>query len=149
MSSSEALRPVRLLRAAVGTALLGGFMLATPAAAHVSAQPTAASVYTMSAGRLGAVTAAVLALIGVIVGILALARPTSRFGIDNGRLGANTALAAGLTATALGGLVAAASDGSLGTGNGLGGAVVALVMGLVAMTLGGRAVARSRHSVRD
>jgi uncharacterized protein DUF6223 len=149
MSSSGALRSVRPLLAAVGTAQLGGFVLAAPAAAHVSAQPSAASVYTMSAGRLGATTAAVLGLIGVVVGGLALARPTGRFGTVNGRLGVNVALAAGLIAMALGGLVVATSDGSLGTGNGLGGAIVALIVGLIAMALGGRAIARSRHSVRE
>ncbi|MFF1417835.1 DUF6223 family protein [Streptomyces sp. NPDC058280] len=150
MSSSGALRSVRLPLAAAGAALLGVFVLAAPAAAaHVSAQPSAASIYTMSAGRLGATTAAVLGLIGVVIAGLALARPTGRFGTDNGRLGANTALAAGLIAMALGGLVVATSDGSLGTGNGLGGAIVALIVGLIAMALGRRALARSRHSVRE
>ncbi|MEU9185533.1 DUF6223 family protein [Streptomyces sp. NPDC048484] len=147
MSSSVALRSVRLLFAAVGIALLGVFALAAPAAAHVFAQPSAASVYTMSAGRLGATTAAVLGLIGMVVGGLALARPAGRFGTHNGRLGVGVALAAGLIAVALGGLVAGTSDGSLGTGNGLGGAIVALIVGLIAMALGGLALARSRHTV--
>jgi hypothetical protein len=129
-----------------GAALLGGFGLAEPAAAHLSAQPIAASVYTMSAGRLGASVAAVLGLTGVIIGGLALARPTSRIGTGTGRLGASVALAVGLIGVALGGLVVATSDSGIGTGNGRGGAYVALVVGLIAIVLGGLALARSRRT---
>jgi hypothetical protein len=129
-----------------GAALLGGFGLAAPAAAHLSAQPIAASVYTMSAGRLGASVAAVLGLTGVIIGGLALARPTSRIGTGNGRLGASVALAVGLIGIALGGLVVATSDSGIGTGNGRAGAYVALVVGLIAIVLGGLALARSRRT---
>ncbi|TPQ20654.1 DUF6223 family protein [Streptomyces sporangiiformans] len=137
--------PVRRVLAVAAAALLGVFVLAAPAAAHVSGQPTAADVYTMSAGRLGATVAAVLGLTGVVIGGLALARPAGRFGTGSGRLGTIVALAAGLIAMALGGLVVATSDGGIGTGNGLGGAVVALVVGLIAMVLGGLALARSRR----
>ncbi|HWM39500.1 MAG TPA: DUF6223 family protein [Streptomyces sp.] len=143
MSASEALRPVRCVFAVAGAALLGVLALAGPAAAQVSAQPVAASVHTMSAGRLGATSAAVLGLIGAVIGGLALARPAGRFGHGSGRLGAVVALAAGLSGMALGGLVVATSDGGLGTGNGLGGAYVALVVGLIAMALGGLALTRS------
>ena len=146
MSSSGTLKSVRLVLAAAAAALLGGFGLAAPAAAHVSAQPTAASVYTMSAGRIGASVAALLGLSGVIISGLALARPTRRIGTGNGRLGATMALAAGLIGMALGGLVVATSDGGIGTGNGRGGAYVALVVGLIAMVLGGLALARSRRT---
>lgn len=147
MSSPEALRPVRLTLAVAAAALLGVFVLAAPAAAHTSVQPTAASVTDMSAGRLGATTAAVLALIGVIIGGLALARPAGRFGTGSGRLGAGAALSAGLIGMAIGGLVVATSEGGLGTGNGLGGGIVALVVGLIAVSLGGLALARCRHTV--
>jgi hypothetical protein len=117
--------------------------LAAPAAAPDS---IAASVYTMSAGRLGAIVAALLGLIGVVIGGLALARPTGRFGTGNGRVGAISALAAGLIGMALGGLVVATSDAGIGTGNGRGGAYVALVVGLIGMALGGLALARSRRT---
>ncbi|MCX4474576.1 DUF6223 family protein [Micromonospora sp. NBC_01655] len=146
MSSSGTLRSVRLVLAVAGAALIEGLGLAGPAAAHVSAQPAAASVYTMSAGRLGAAVAAVLGLTGVVIGGLALARPTSRFGTGNGRLGATMALAAGLIGMALGGVVVATSDSGIGTGNGRGGAYVALVVGLIAMVLGALALARSRRT---
>jgi hypothetical protein len=45
----------------------------------VSVQPAAASVYDMGSGRLGAFVSAVLGLIGVVIGGLALAR-SSRTG---------------------------------------------------------------------
>jgi Family of unknown function (DUF6223) len=120
--------------------------LAAPAAAHVLAQPVAAGTYAMSTGRLGASSAAVLGLIGVVIGGLALARPTSRIGTGSGRLGALVALAAGLIAMALGGLVAATADGGVGTGNGLGGAYVAMGVGLIAVIVGGLALGRSRRT---
>ncbi|WP_433538418.1 DUF6223 family protein [Micromonospora sp. CA-249363] len=117
---------------AAASALLGGF--AAPD------QPLAASVTTMSAGRLGASVGGLLGLAGVIVGALALARPGSRVGTGSGMLGATVALASGL----LGALVVATSDSGIGTGNGRGGAYVALVVGLAALGLGGLALSRVR-----
>jgi hypothetical protein len=136
---------VRFVLAMAGAALIGGFGLVAPVAAHASAQPAAASVYAMSAGRLGAIVAALVGLIGVVIGWLALARSDGGIGTGNGRSGAIVALVAGLIGTALGGLVVATSDGGIGTGNGLGGAIVALVMGLIGMALGGLTLARSRQ----
>jgi hypothetical protein len=83
--------------------------------------------------------AAVLALLGVIVGGLALFR-------GGGRAGAVTAVGLGLLAAGAGGLHAARAAGGLGTGNGLAGAVVALAGGLLAVALGAVALARSRSS---
>ncbi|MFC8300761.1 DUF6223 family protein [Micromonospora orduensis] len=102
----------------------------------------AASVTTMSAGRLGASAAAVLGLIGVVVGGLALARPAA----GNARRRPAVAVAAGLIGVVLGGVVVATSDSGIGTGNGRGGAYVALVVGLVSIVLGGLALARSRRA---
>ncbi|MFG2847144.1 DUF6223 family protein [Kitasatospora sp. NPDC048296] len=121
-------------------------MFAEPAAAHTSVHPVAVSVYTLSAGRLGAIAAATPALTGVVVGGLALARSTGRIGAGPGRRGAVVALLAGLTGTALGALVAATASGGLGTGNGLGGACVALLAGLTGTALSGRALTRSRRA---
>ncbi|GAB2929781.1 hypothetical protein GCM10027280_16650 [Micromonospora polyrhachis] len=136
---------VRHLLAVTASVLAGGFGLAAPAAAHVTAQPIAASVTTMSAGRLGASVAAVLGLAGVVVGGLALARPAGRTR-GFGRLRAPVALVAGLIGMALGGLVVTTSDSGIGTGNGRGGAYVALLVGLVAVILGGLALVRSRRA---
>lgn len=142
MNSSGTTRAVRLVLGMAGSTLLGVVGIATPA---LAAQPAAATVYTMSAGRIGASVAAVLGLAGAIVGGLALARPASRIGTGAGRLGATVALAAGLIGVALGGLVAATAAGGVGTGNGLGGAYVALLVGLIGVVLGGLALARSRR----
>jgi hypothetical protein len=103
--------------AVAGAALLGVFALATPAAAHVLVQP-AASAYTLTAGRLWSLVAALLGLAGVVIGGLALARSAGRIGTGTGRRGAIVALVAGLAGTVIGGLVVAAADGGPGTGYG-------------------------------
>jgi hypothetical protein len=123
-------------------------LVATPtlAAAHELVPPVAVSVYAMSSGRLGAIAAGVLGVIGMVVGWLALVRPAGRFGPGSGRRSAIVALTSGLVGTALGGLVATTAKGGIGTGNGLGGALVALVVGLIAIALGGVALARSRRT---
>lgn len=69
----------------------------------------AVSGYAMSAGRIGAVVAALMGLIGVVIGGLALFRPAGRFGTASGRLGAIVALVVGLIAVAVGGLALARS----------------------------------------
>ncbi|MEU6034221.1 DUF6223 family protein [Actinomadura sp. NPDC047616] len=132
---------VRHLLAAAATALLSGIVLATPAAAHVSAEPAAAGAYDLSPGRLGAIVAALLGLVSVVIGGLVLARPTGR-----GRSRANMALAAGLIGMALGGVVVATADGGLGTGNGLGGGIVALTLGLIGTALSALSLTRSRQT---
>ncbi|MFG1839665.1 DUF6223 family protein [Micromonospora sp. NPDC049175] len=127
---------------------LGEIALAAPAAAHASVEPVAATALTMSSGRLGATTAVLLGLVGVVVGGLALARPASRVGSGSAPLGAVLALTLGLAGMVLGGVVVATSDGGIGTGNGRGGAFVALAVGLVGVVLGGLALARARRSAR-
>ncbi|GAA4055971.1 DUF6223 family protein [Streptomyces shaanxiensis] len=137
---------VRRVLTATAAALLGGFWLAAPAVAQAAAQPSAAGVTDLSAGRVVAIVAGVLGLVGAAVGVVALARPAGRFSAS-GRLGTVVPPAAGLTALALGGLVVATADGGLGTGNGLGGGVVAMVLGLIGVVLGGLARSRSRRLV--
>ncbi|MFE7323757.1 DUF6223 family protein [Streptomyces sp. NPDC057565] len=122
------------------------FALAAPAAAHASVQPIAASVYTMTPGRLGASMAALIGLTGLVIGGLALARSSGRIGTGNARNRALVALVASPISVALGGLVVATADGGLGTGNGLGGGIVAVLVGLIGTVLGGLALARSRRT---
>jgi hypothetical protein len=50
------------------------FGLAAPAAAQVSVQPAAAPVYTLTPERIVSSTAALVGLIGAVIGGLALAR---------------------------------------------------------------------------
>ncbi|WP_406497724.1 DUF6223 family protein [Streptomyces sp. NBC_00846] len=139
---------VRTVLAVAGAALISGLVLAEPAAADPSVQPVAASVYTLSAGRVGASLAALVGLLGAVNGGLALARHTGQghIGTWARRNGAVTALVAGLIAVVVGGSVAATADGGLGTGNGLGGAYVAMLVGLIAVTLGWLARSRSRRT---
>src|SRR5258708_34694600 len=82
------------LAALVVTALFGGLVYGVLVAAHVS-EPASITVYGVTARRLWATTAAMVALIGVAIGGLALARPASRFGTDSGRLGAIVVWGAG------------------------------------------------------
>jgi Family of unknown function (DUF6223) len=126
--------------------LVGAFGLAASAVAQVSDQPAAASVYTLSGGRIGAIVGGVLGLIGAVVGGRALSRSAGRNNTDNMRRGATVALVLGPIGLVIGGLVVATADGGVGTGNGLGGAVVAMVVGLIGTALGGLALARARHS---
>lgn len=91
----------------------------------------AAGVSDISAGRLGAIVAGVVGLIGIVIGGRALVRSASR-----SRSAGRTGMMLGLVAMVLGGLIMATADGGLGSGNGLGGAVVAAVLGLVATILG-------------
>ena len=133
-----------ILTALAAAALFGGLVHAVLVAAHGS-EPAATTVYGLTPRRLWATTVAVLALVGVVIGVLALARPAGRFGTASGRLGAIVALVAGLIAGVNGGLVLAIASGGPGTGNGVVGGVVALVLGLIATVLGGLALARSRR----
>jgi Family of unknown function (DUF6223) len=136
---------VRRLLTAAAAALLVGFDPATPAAAHVLAQP--ASAYGWTPERIWGSAAALLALVGVVIGGLALARSAGRIGNGDGGRGAIVALVAGLIAVVNGGLVVVTADGGLGTGNGIAGGYLALALGMIAMVLGGLARARSRRTV--
>ncbi|MGW8767512.1 DUF6223 family protein [Streptomyces sp. NPDC055815] len=137
---------VRTVLAVTGAVLVCGLAFAVPAAADPVVQPVAASVYTLSVGRVTSSVAAVVGLLGAVNGGLALARTAGPGHIAGWarRNGAVTALLAGAVAVVAGAVVAATADGGLGTGNGLGGAYVAMLVGVVALALGWRA--RSRRS---
>lgn len=138
-------RAFAIVLASLTTAgLFVGLVYAVLVAASVS-EPAATTVYGLTLRRLWATTALVLALVGVIIGGLALARPARRFGTHSGRLGAIAALAAGLIAAVNGGLNLAIANGGPGTGNGVVGGAAALVLGLIAVALGGLSLARCRR----
>ena len=132
-----------ILAALAAAALFGGLVHAVLVAAHVS-EPAATTVYGLTPRW--ATTVAVLALVGVVIGGLALAPTNSRFGTASGRLGAIVALVAGLIAVVNGGLVLAIATGGPGTGNGVVGGAMALGLGLMGTALGGLALARSRRT---
>ena len=132
-----------MFAAVVAAAVFGGLVHAVLVAAHVS-EPAATTVYGLTPRRLWATTVAVVALSGVVIGGLALARPASRFGTASGRLGAIVALVAGLIAVVNGGLNLAIATGGPGTGNGVVGGAAAFVLGLIALSIGRLALARCR-----
>jgi hypothetical protein len=124
--------------------LFAGLVYAVLVAAHIS-EPAAATVYGFTFRRLWATTVVMLALVGVVVGGLALRRSIGHIGTCNRRRGAIVALAAGLIAVVNGGLNLAIANGGPGTGNGVIGGAAALVLGLIAMILGRLALVRSRR----
>src|SRR6516165_1213585 len=136
---------VIILAGLAAAALFGGLVHAVLVAAHVS-EPAATTVYGLTHRRLWATSVAVLALVGVVIGGLALARPASRFGTASGRLGAIVALVAGLIAAVNGGLNLAVAKGGPGTGNGVVGGAAALVLGLIGMVIAGIILARFRSA---
>ena len=139
-------RTFAIILAAVGAAaLFGGLVYAVLMVAHVS-EPAITTVYGLTLRRLWATGAAAVALVGVVIGGLALARSASGFGTTSGRLGAIVALAAGLIAVVNGGLNLAMANGGPGTGNGVVGGAAAFVLGLIALALGGLAHARLRRT---
>jgi hypothetical protein len=113
-------------------------MIVAPVAAHASGGAS-----DIGSGRLLPTVAAVIGLIGVVIGRLALSR-SRRPG--NRRIGAIVAVVLGLISLIVGGLHAANSAGGFGTGNGRAGAIVAMVLGLVATVLGGLARVRSQRT---
>src|SRR5881409_2145077 len=131
-----------ILAALAAAALFGALVHAVLVAAHVS-EPAATTVYGLTPRRLWATTAAVLALVGVVIGGLALRRSAGRIGTGNGRMGVIVALVTGLIAVVNGGLNLAIAKGGPGTGNGVVGGAMALVLGLIAMALAALALARS------
>jgi cation transport ATPase len=135
-----------ILVALAAAALFAGLVHAVLVAAHVS-EPATTAVYGLTPRRLWATMVAVLALVGVVIGGLALRRSASRIGAGNGRMGAVVALVAGLIAAFNGGLNLTIAKGGPGSGNGVVGAAAALVLGLIGMVLGGLALARSRRSL--
>jgi hypothetical protein len=137
-----------ILGALAATALFGALVYTVLVAAQVS-EPAATTVHGLTLRRLWATTTAVLALVGVVIGGLALARPASLVGVDSGRLGPIVALVAGLLAVVNGGLNLAIANGGPGSGNGVVGGAVSFVLGLIALAVGGLALARCRRTALE
>jgi hypothetical protein len=133
---------VLILTVLAAATVFAGLVHAVLVTAHLS-EPAATTVYGLTVRRLWATTVALLALVGVIIGGLALRRSAGRIDTGSGRWRATVALVAGLIAVVGGGLNLAFATGGPGTGNGVVGGAAALVLGLVAMVLGGLAISRS------
>ena len=137
-----------ILAALAAAALFGGLVHAVLVAAHVS-EPAATTVYGLTPRRLWATAVAVLALVGMVIGGLALRRSAGRIGAGNGTLGAIVGLVAGLIAVVNGGLNLAIANGGPGTGNGVVGGAAAFVLGLIALAIGRLALARCRRTALE
>jgi hypothetical protein len=137
-----------VLAALAAAGLFAALVHAVLVAAHVS-EPAATTVYGVTPRRLWATTVAFVALIGLVIGGTALARPASRFGTASGPLGPIVALVAGLIGIVNGGLNVAVATGGPGTGNGVVGGAAAFVLGLAALALGGVALARGRRTTLE
>ena len=136
--------PRRSLTATAAAMMVGmaAIARATPAIAQAQVQPIAASVTDMSAGRATAIVAALLGLVGVVVGGLTLSRSRRQNQTGTGHRRGLLAMSAGAISIVLGLVVVATADGGLGTGNGLGGALVAVLIGVASTVLGGRVLFR-------
>jgi peptidoglycan/LPS O-acetylase OafA/YrhL len=95
---------------------------------------------TFTPDRLIATVAALAAFAGVIAGVLAMTRPSTRRPM--------IALVTGLTGLVVGTVVVVTADGGPGTGNGIVGGWAAVVLGLAATVLGGLAMSRRRGVIR-
>ena len=135
-----------ILAGLVAVAVFAGLVHLVLVAAHVS-EPAATTVQGLTSRRLWATMAALLALIGVVIGGLALRRSARRIGSGHGKRGGLIALAAGLIGLINGALNLAIATGGPGTGNGVIGAAAAVVLGLIAGVLGGLALARARRAL--
>ncbi len=99
----------------------------------------------LGSGRIIPTAAAFLGLLGIVLGGLALGRPS---GNRLGQFGASAAGVAGLISLIVGGLHAANSAGGFGTGNGLAGALLAIGFGTISIVISGLAM-RSRRLKRE
>src|SRR6185295_8711978 len=135
-----------ILGALAAVAVFGWLVHMVLVAAHLS-EPTPTAVYGMTPRRLWATAVAVLGLVAVSLGGLALRQAAGRMGNGNGRIWAIVAMTAGLIAAVNGSLNLALAKGGPGSGNGVIGGAAALVLGLISTALGGLALARVRRRI--
>jgi hypothetical protein len=136
-------RKVRVVTAV--TSLLGTLVVSAALAAPASASGSAAAVdaYQLTFGRIGATTGAALALVGVVFGVMALVRASSR------RRAAITAGTLGLAGVVTGAVFIAIAEGGPGTGYGVVGSWVSFVLGPIALLLAWRGLAASRRDTGE
>jgi hypothetical protein len=118
-------------------------IMAAPAFAHASGDPVAIGI---TPGRLSSMIGAVVGLISIISGGLAL-RPSARVRFKKRE--ATIALVGGLICIVLSIVHLARATGDFGTGSGKLGAIVAIVLGITGMVLGRIAMVRYRKMVKD
>ena len=134
--------PTVVLAALAGIAVFALLVYALLLISHLS-ERAATTVQGLTPRRLWATSAAALALFGVVVGGLTLARDRTVRGSRKAALAAGVGLIAALN----GGLNLAVANGGPGTGNGVVGGSAAVVLGAIAMTLGALSLARRRAAM--
>lgn len=138
-------RTLAIIIVSLASAAIFGVLVHTVLmAAHVS-EPAATTVHGFTLRRLWATAAAVVALVGVSIGGMAMYRADRRFG-NHGRRGSIVAIVAGVVAGINGAMNLAVASGGPGTGNGVVGGAAAFVLGLTAMALGAVGLARCRRT---
>nr|WP_294944970.1 DUF6223 family protein [uncultured Mucilaginibacter sp.] len=124
---------ITILATVVIAAVFGGLVFAVLKAAHVSA-PAGNTVQGLTSRRLWATATALLALMGVVIGGLALRR-SGGYTSAKLKIRSVVALVAGLLAVLSGALNLALAKGGPGSGNGVIGGAAGTVLGLTAIVL--------------
>jgi uncharacterized membrane protein len=136
-----------ILIALVAFAIFVGLVHAVLVTAQVS-KPATTTIYGLTTRRIWATTAAMLALISVIIGVRTFRQTTVRITPSKTKIWVFVAILLGLIALVNAVLNLAIAKGGPGSGNGVVGAAAALVLGLIGMVLGLLAFARYRRNIK-
>jgi len=134
---------VRIIIVIVSFALFLGLVHLVLLVAAVSKPPTT-TVYGLTQQRQWALFAGGLALMGVILGSIAL-----RSSVANQSWRPVLALVLGLTAAVIGWVNLAVATGGPGSGNGVVGSAGAFVLGLIAIVLGGIQLVKKNRKPKE
>ena len=111
-------------------------------------RPATTTIYGPTTRRIWATTAAMLALISVIIGTRTFRQPTVGITPRKTKIWIFVAILSGLIALVNAVLNLAMANGGPGSGNGVVGAAAALVLGLTGMVLGLLAFARYKGNIK-
>lgn len=136
-----------ILVALAAFAIFAGLVHVVLVTAQVS-EPATTTIYGPTTRRIWASTAAILALVSVIIGMRTFRQPTVSINPRKTKIWILTAMLLGLIAVVNAVLNLANANGGPGTGNGVVGAAAAFVLGLTGMVLGLLAFARYRRHVK-
>ena len=128
-------------------AIFVGLVHAVLVTAQVS-EPATTTIYGPTTRRIWASTAAMLALISVIIGVRTFRQSTVSINARKTKIWIFTSILLGLIALVNAELNLANANGGPGSGNGVVGAAAALVLGLTGMVLGLLAFARYRRNMK-
>jgi peptidoglycan/LPS O-acetylase OafA/YrhL len=136
-----------ILAALVVFAIFGGLVYTVLVTAQVS-KPAGTTIYGPTTRRIWATSAAMLALVSVIIGVRTFRHSAGSINPRNTKIRVFVAILLGLIAVVNAVLNLAIAKGGPGTGNGVVGAAAALVLGLTGMVLGVLTFARYRQNVK-